>query len=70
MMYTDWPFSRTGSWWQRGHSYNGTQYVFALVRYNTNGSLDTTFGTGGNEVTTAIGTNDVATSWPFSRTGG
>jgi uncharacterized delta-60 repeat protein len=44
-----------------GYSNNGTQTVFALVRYNTNGSLDTTFGTGGI-VTTAIGTNDVATS--------
>jgi uncharacterized delta-60 repeat protein len=30
---------------------------FALVRYNTNGSLDTSFGTGG-KVTTAIGTNN------------
>ena len=28
---------------------------FALVRYNTDGSLDTTFGTGG-KVTTAVGT--------------
>ena len=31
--------------------------VFALARYNTNGSLDTTFGNGGI-VTTAIGTTD------------
>jgi uncharacterized delta-60 repeat protein len=30
---------------------------FALVRYNTNGSLDTSFGTGG-KVTTEIGTNN------------
>ena len=31
-----------------GYSYDNTraQYVFTLVRYNTNGSLDTTFGTG------------------------
>ena len=30
-----------------GSSYNGANYDFALVRYNTNGSLDTTFnGTG------------------------
>ena len=43
-----------------GYSYNGTQYGFALVRYNTDGSLDTTFNTTGI-VTTAIGTtNDVA----------
>ncbi|MGP8004227.1 MAG: delta-60 repeat domain-containing protein, partial [Smithella sp.] len=40
-----------------GSSYNGSNYNFALVRYNTNGSLDTTFGTGGI-VTTPIGTGD------------
>ncbi|MGO8714932.1 MAG: delta-60 repeat domain-containing protein [Smithella sp.] len=40
-----------------GNSYNGSNYNFALVRYNTNGSLDTTFGTGGI-VTTPIGTGD------------
>ena len=39
-----------------GYSYN-SGYDFALVRYNTNGSLDTSFsGTG--KVTTAIGTGD------------
>ena len=38
-----------------GSSYTGTQDVFALVRYNTDGSLDTTFNTTGI-VTTAIGT--------------
>src|SRR5438034_447799 len=32
-------------------------YDFALVRYNANGALDPTFGTGG-KVTTAIGTRD------------
>jgi uncharacterized delta-60 repeat protein len=37
-----------------GSSYNGSNYNFALVRYNTDGSLDTTFGTGG-KVTTPIG---------------
>jgi uncharacterized delta-60 repeat protein len=37
-----------------GHSYNGTNDDFAVVRYNTNGSLDTTFDTDG-KVTTAIG---------------
>jgi uncharacterized delta-60 repeat protein len=37
-----------------GRSDNGSQHVFALARYNPNGSLDTTFnGTG--KVTTAIG---------------
>jgi uncharacterized delta-60 repeat protein len=41
-----------------GWSYNGSNYDIALVRYNTNGSLDTTgFGTGG-KVTTAIGSGD------------
>jgi uncharacterized delta-60 repeat protein len=40
-----------------GHSYNGSNYDFALVRYNADGSLDTTFGTSG-KVTTAIGTGD------------
>ncbi len=37
-----------------GYSYNGTKYDFALVRYNTNGSLDAGFGIGGT-VTTSIG---------------
>ena len=36
-----------------GNSYNGTKYNFALARYNTNGSLDTTFGTSG-KVTTSM----------------
>jgi len=40
-----------------GYSYNGANYVFALVRYNTDGSLDLNFnGTG--IVTTAFGTSD------------
>ena len=30
-----------------GYAYNGTQDVFALARYNPDGSLDTTFGPGG-----------------------
>ncbi|MGB7329407.1 MAG: LamG-like jellyroll fold domain-containing protein, partial [Rubripirellula sp.] len=37
-----------------GYSSNGTDNDFALVRYNTNGSLDNTFGTGG-VVTTPVG---------------
>ena len=40
-----------------GKSFNGTNYDFAVVRYNTNGSLDNSFGTGGI-VTTAIGIQD------------
>jgi uncharacterized delta-60 repeat protein len=40
-----------------GRSHNGTRFVFALVRYNTDGSLDTSLkGTG--KVTTAIGLGD------------
>ena len=40
-----------------GESFNGSNTDFAVVRYNTNGSLDTTFnGTG--KVTTFIGTGD------------
>ncbi|MBM3273394.1 hypothetical protein FJY94_09220, partial [Candidatus Kaiserbacteria bacterium] len=38
-----------------GFASNGSNADFALVRYNTDGSLDTRFGTGG-KVTTAIGT--------------
>jgi uncharacterized delta-60 repeat protein len=30
-----------------GFGYNGVQYYFTLVRYNTDGTLDTTFGSGG-----------------------
>ena len=38
-----------------GYTHTGSNYVFALARYNTNGTLDTTFnGTG--KVTTAFGT--------------
>jgi uncharacterized delta-60 repeat protein len=43
-----------------GSSYNGTKYNFALVRYNTDGSLDTGFGAAGTNgiVTTSIGSVD------------
>ncbi|MEO5572271.1 MAG: T9SS type A sorting domain-containing protein [Bacteroidia bacterium] len=40
-----------------GYSYNGNDWDFALVRYNTNGSPDTSFGTNGI-VTTDIGSDD------------
>jgi uncharacterized delta-60 repeat protein len=40
-----------------GIAYIGSTYDFALVRYNADGSLDTSFGTGG-KVTTAIGTSN------------
>jgi uncharacterized delta-60 repeat protein len=39
-----------------GYSFNGTNTNFAVLRYNTNGSLDTTFNADGI-ITTAIGTN-------------
>ena len=43
-----------------GYMWNGANYDFALARYSTSGSLDTTFGSGG-KVTTVIGTgNDQA----------
>ncbi len=48
---------RDGKIVEGGWSYNGTDWDFALARYNTNGSLDSTFGTGG-KVTTAMGTGD------------
>ncbi len=45
-----------------GYSDNGADYDFAVVRYNSDGSLDTAFNTTG-KVTTAIGTsNDFALS--------
>jgi uncharacterized delta-60 repeat protein len=34
-----------------GDTYDGSEYQFALARYNPGGSLDTTFGTGGKVVT-------------------
>jgi uncharacterized delta-60 repeat protein len=39
-----------------GGSFNGLDYDFAVVRYNENGTLDTSFGIGG-KVTTPVGTN-------------
>jgi uncharacterized delta-60 repeat protein len=40
-----------------GYTYNGSNYDFAVVRYNADGSLDTSFDTDG-VVTTAIGASD------------
>ena len=34
-----------------GHSYNGNHSDFALARYNSDGTLDTTFGIGGKVIT-------------------
>ena len=44
-----------------GYSENGSDYDFALVRYNTDGSLDTSFGSGGI-VTTQVAGDDVGLS--------
>lgn len=41
-----------------GWSWNGTTNVFALARYNSNGTLDTSFGTGGM-TTTVFGSSNV-----------
>jgi uncharacterized delta-60 repeat protein len=40
-----------------GFTWNGTDEDFAVVRYNTDGSLDTTFGSGG-KVVTPVGSAD------------
>jgi uncharacterized delta-60 repeat protein len=40
-----------------GNSYNGSNYDFALARFNANGTLDNTFD-GDGKVTTAIGLGD------------
>ncbi|MEZ5909136.1 MAG: tandem-95 repeat protein [Hyphomicrobiaceae bacterium] len=41
-----------------GFSHNGSNYDFALLRYNADGTLDTSFGSGDGIVTTAIGASD------------
>lgn len=40
-----------------GSSYNGNNYDFALSRYNSDGSLDTSFDSDG-KLTTALGASD------------
>lgn len=42
-----------------GNTFNGSKYDFALARYNTNGSLDSSFGTAG-KVITALGSESNA----------
>lgn len=39
-----------------GQTNSGTEFDFAIIRYNADGSLDSTFGTGG-KVVTDVGTN-------------
>ena len=41
-----------------GYSHDGTKNDIILFRYNTDGSLDTTFGGGDGIVTTSLGTID------------
>ena len=41
-----------------GTSYNGSQNVFALIRYNTDGSLYSGFGSGGKVTTDSAGSSD------------
>ena len=45
-----------------GYYYNGTDFDFAVVRYNTNGTLDATFGGGTGITTTNFGGVDIAYS--------
>jgi uncharacterized delta-60 repeat protein len=51
-----------------GYSFTGSQDVFALARYNTNGSLDTTFNTTGI-VTTTVGHDDFANALAIDSNG-
>ena len=44
-----------------GYSYNGTNFDFALVRYNSDGSLDISFNGDGKQ-TTPIGSDDICSS--------
>ncbi|MGV3661370.1 MAG: choice-of-anchor D domain-containing protein [Prosthecobacter sp.] len=43
-----------------GYSYGGGYEDFALVRYNSNGTLDSSFGTGGKVTTAVTSDSDVA----------
>ncbi|MFI5172041.1 MAG: T9SS type A sorting domain-containing protein, partial [Chitinophagales bacterium] len=45
-----------------GYSWNGSDYNFALVRYNIDGTLDNTFGLGGKVTTDFANKNDYAYS--------
>ena len=43
-----------------GSLFNGSSFLFALARYNTNGTLDDTFGTGGRVTTSFTNVDDLA----------
>ena len=45
-----------------GSAQNGMNIDFAVLRYNTNGTLDTSFGTGGKVLTPVLDSDDFATS--------
>lgn len=45
-----------------GYSWNGSHFDFAVARYNTNGTLDNTFGTSGKQLTNFGNTDDTARS--------
>ena len=45
-----------------GNSWDGSDQHFATVRYNTDGTLDTTFNNGTGKVLTSIGSNNFARS--------
>ena len=52
-----------------GDSHNGTNTDFALVRYNPDGSLDTSFGNGGKLTTAIESGNDTATAVALQKDG-
>ena len=52
-----------------GYSDNGSDYDFAVVRYNIDGSLDSSFGTGGIVTTDAGGDHDEAMSIAIQKNG-
>ena len=52
-----------------GSSYNGANYDFALVRYQANGTLDTSFGNGGKMITPVGDSDDIGWSVAVQRDG-
>src|ERR1700694_827347 len=48
-----------------GGVFNGTDGDFAIARYNRNGSLDSSFGTGGRKTTDFSGGDDLASAAAF-----
>jgi uncharacterized delta-60 repeat protein len=52
-----------------GASFQGANNAYAVLRYNSDGSLDTTFGTGGEVVIGITGNDDVASAVALDSTG-